>query len=143
MYRLLFALMMAVGLVFPGCSKSGPPPLTLEEIPAAITAAFKTGKLQPKKNAEAIAKLISEKQYAIASIQLQALLSNPDLTPEQREVLSSSFRTVSETLQAQVASVDPGAAPAEGGSPKPPPQPVTREEAAAAAAAIEHYRATK
>lgn len=147
MRRLLAATFAAFLLMamFAACSKSGPPPLTLEEIPPAITKAFQSARLQVKKNADAIAQQVKGKQYIPVSIQLQALLSNPDLTREQRNVLSAAMVTINQILQAQAASLQPADAQAveTSGGPKPPVQQVTVEEAAAAAAAVEHYRATK
>lgn len=140
--RGVFLLLLSLGLALAtACSKS-PPALTLEDLPAAITKSFQSARLQVKKNAEAIAKLIQDRQYALASIQLQALSAHPDLTKEQRDVLAAGMVAVNQTLQAQAETI----APAPSGdteSPKPPPQPVSTEEAATAAAALEHYKATK
>jgi hypothetical protein len=128
-----------------GCAKQGPPPLTLDESPAAITKAFQTASMQVKKNAEAVAAMIKEKHYAGASIQLQALLSNTGISKEQRDVLSAASIAVNEVLQTIAATAAPEMALAEepGGAPKPPAPAVSEEEAKAAAAAVEHYRMTK
>jgi hypothetical protein len=128
-----------------GCAKQGPPPLTLEESPDAIVQAFKAARMQPKKNAEGIALLIKEKQYMAANIQLQALISNPELSEEQRSVLASASIAVNEMLQTIAATAAPELAPAEepGAAPRPAAPQVSEDEAKAAAAAIQHYRMTK
>lgn len=142
MFRQLYFLCLV--FLFAGCAKEGPPPLTLDESPAAISKAFQTARMQVKKNAEAVATMIKEKHYAGASIQLQALLSSSELSAEQRDVLSAASIAVNEALQAIAATAAPEMAPAEEpGAPKPPAPQVNEEEAKAAAAAIQHYRMTK
>jgi hypothetical protein len=139
----LSLLLLAV-LIFGACSRNGPPSLTMEEVPAALIKAFQTARMQVKKNGESVAQLIRNKQYVAASIQLQALLSNPDLSKEQRDVASSALLTVNETLQSQAAVTQPTTAAEDGNAtPKPPAQAVSPDDAKAAAAALEHYRATK
>jgi len=143
--RILAALALAVLLTLlpAGCGgKSGPPVISLEELPAAITKSFASAGVLVKQNSGGIAELIQQKQYAAASIQLQAFMANPDLTADQRGVMSSAMAAVSQALQEQAASLQP---PEEGADApaKSPAVPVAQEEAAAAAAALDHYRATK
>ncbi|MGZ8937698.1 MAG: hypothetical protein ACXW32_00650, partial [Limisphaerales bacterium] len=89
MWRVLSALLIAAVLM--GCGKKGPPELTLDQVPEAIRTAFATAKNSlVKKSAEGVAKLVAEKQYAAASLQLQALSANTDLTEEQRNVIAGA-----------------------------------------------------
>lgn len=140
MWRVLSALMIAAVLV--GCAKKGASELTLEQVPEAIRKAFATAKNSLiKTSAEGVAKLVEGKQYAAASLQLQALGANTDLTDEQRNVVAGATVAVNVALQELAASAQPAEAPAEGGAPAPAAPP--KEEAAAAAAVLEHYQRTK
>lgn len=141
MWRLFCALLIAA--VLTGCGSKGPPELTLDQVPEAIRTAFATAKNSlVKTSAEGVAKLVSEKQYVAASLQLQALSANTDLTEEQRNVVAGATVAVNAALQELAATVQPAeAAPAEGGAAPPPP--ADKEEAAAAAAVLQNYQRTK
>jgi hypothetical protein len=145
MRRIASVLGLCLAL-FTGCSKKGPPELTLDQIPAALTAAFASGSSLLKQNAEGIVKLLEQKQYAAASVQLQALSSNTTLTDEQRIIVGGATIALNAFLQQQVAAFQeepaPDAAAAQSAKPSAPPA-ISREEAAAAAAAAEHYVRTK
>jgi hypothetical protein len=130
-------LMLAIA-----CGRSGPKPLTLEEIPAALSNAFASSSLLVKQNAQSIGKLVTQKQYAAATIQLQTLLPL-QITGEQRNVASAALATLNEILQQQVASAS-SAPPEAGVSKSSTPIPsATKEEAAAAAEVMNHYIRTK
>lgn len=143
MLRLIGALFLAVAMI--ACGTKGPPVLTLDQVPDALKTAFATAKTSLlKTNAESIAKLVAEKQYALASLQLQALTANTDLTDEQRNTVAGATVAVNAALQELAASAT--AAPLEEtASPqaKPDaPQP-SNEDAAAAAAALQYHIRTK
>lgn len=123
-----------------GCDRStGPKPLALEEIPGALRQAFQPARLLVKQGAESIAKLVEQKQYAAATIQLQSLLPQ-ELSDQQREVASAALQTLNQKLQELAATVQPSE---DGSAPKPPSEPVKAEEAAAAAAVMDQYIRTK
>src|SRR5687768_16642583 len=106
-------------IAFAGCGgPSGPPPLTVEEIPAAITKVFQSAKLLVKQNAISIAKLVEDKKFAGASIQLQALLPQ-ELSKEQRDVVSAALQTLNQILQEQAASIQGSPAAEAGAAGKP------------------------
>jgi hypothetical protein len=123
------------------CGRSGPKPLTVEEIPAAISNVFKPARMLTRQNAESIAKQVQEKQYVPATIQLQALLPQ-ELSESQRDVASASLQTLNQILQEQAATLQPAAAdtPQQATVSK---QPVSKEEAEAAAAVMQQYIRTK
>jgi predicted small lipoprotein YifL len=140
MLRVLSALLIAATMI--GCGKKGPEELTLEQVPEAIRKAFVTAKNSlVKTSAEGTAKLVEEKQYAAASLQLQALSANTDLTEEQRNVVAGATVAVNAALQELAASLQPAEVAESEGAPKAAAPP--KEEAAAAAAVLEHYQRTK
>ena len=130
-------------VLFAACARKGPAELTLDQVPAALRQAFATAKSSLlKTSAESTAKLVADKQYAAASLQLQALSANTDLTDEQRNIVAGATIAVNSALQELAASIQPPeAAPAVSGSPTPPA--ANNEDAAAAAAVLEHYKRTK
>ena len=138
-----FSSLIVLLALFVGCAQKGPPELTLEQVPEALRQAFATAKTSLlKTSAESTAKLVAEKQYAAASLQLQALSANTDLTDEQRRVIAGATIAVNAALQELAASVQPSeATPAVPGSAAPSPS--EKEDAAAAAAVLEHYKRTK
>jgi hypothetical protein len=142
MLKIVSSLLITAALI--GCSAKGPTELTLEQVPEALRQAFAPAKSSLlKRSAESVAKLVAEKQLALASLQLQALSANTDLNDEQRSVIAGATVAVNAALQELAASVAPEtSAPAPGPSAAPPPAPPT-EEAAAAAAVLKEYQRTK
>ena len=139
MFKLIGTLLIAAALI--GCGKKGPIELTLDQVPEALRTAFATAKNSLiKKSAEGAAQLVADKQYTAASLQLQALAGNTDLSDEQRSVVAGATVAVNVALQELAASVPPPEAAPEPGKPAPPPP---TEEAAAAAAVLEHYKRSK
>ena len=136
-----FFLLATLLLLVSGCNRQGgPKPLSLEEIPAALSNAFKPARLLVRQNAESIAKQVVDKQYASATIQLQVLLPQ-ELTKPQREVASASLLTLNQILQEQAASAQsPESDQPANTTVK---QPASPEEAAAAAAVMQNYIRTK
>lgn len=136
-------LILSLALILAACSRSsGPKPLTLEEIPGALSNAFKSARLLTKQNAMGIARQVEAKQYAPATIQLQALLPQ-ELSDQQREVASAALQTLNGILADQAATLQPEPAAAPEGSPAPPKLEVSKEEAAAAEEVRRHYMRTK
>ena len=140
MLRILCPLLIAALLL--GCGKSGPVQLTLEQVPEALKTAFADAKPAfLKTSATSIAKLVEEKHYAAASVQLHALAGNTDLTDEQRDVVGGATIAVNAALQELAAAVpEAGASPATATVPTVTP---SQNDAAAAAAALEHHIRTK
>lgn len=136
----LFVLLASLTFLLAACSRSGPKPLSVAEIPPAIRKAFQPARLLPKQNAESIAKLVEDQKFALASIQLQALLPQ-ELTPQQRDVVSAALETVNRTLAAQAANAPAGQSAPGGPAAKAAAPP--SEDAAAAAAVVDHYIRTK
>lgn len=136
--RAFFSLAMVMFLV--ACGQKGPPPLTLDQVPEALRKSFASARLQPKKNAEAVAALVADKQYAVASIQLQALLEAADISREQRDTVSAALVTVNETLAQIAGATEPTKAGEEALAPAPAATPQQVEEAKAVR---QHYIMTK
>jgi hypothetical protein len=137
-----FIVLASVSLLFAGCSRNAPlKPLSLEEIPSAISNAFKPARMLVRQNAESIATQVSQKQYAVATVQLQAMLPQ-ELTAEQRQVASASLMTLNQILEQQAAAAEPAApdSPKEATIPK---TPVSKEESQAAAEIRREYNRTK
>jgi hypothetical protein len=133
--RFLFLALLIVG-----CNRStGPKPLALEEIPAALREAFQPAKRFVRQSAESIAKLVEQNQIAGATIQLQSLLSQ-QLNDEQSEIASAALHALNQLLNEQAAAFLP---PSGEKSAAPSLPPAKTEEAAAAAAVMEHYIRTK
>ena len=100
---------------------------------------FQPAKLLVKQSAESVAKLVEQKSYPGAAIQLQSLIAQ-ELSEPQREAVSAALQTVNQKLQEQAAVLEPAAA----GEAAAPPVPAAKaEEAAAAAAVMERYKQTK
>lgn len=141
MFRIVSALLIAA--VLAGCGRKDLPELTLEQIPPALQQAFANAKNSLiRKNADSIAMLVTEKQLVAASLQLQALSANTDLTHEQRNIVGAAMITVNRALQelAESVAANPENLPTETQSSAPPAK---QEEAAAAAALMQHYIQTK
>src|SRR5687768_2594406 len=142
MLRIFCPLVVAALLL--GCGKSGPAQLTLEQVPEALKTAFANAKPTfLKTSATSIAKLVEEKHYAAASVQLHALAGNTDLTDDQRDVVGGATIAVNAALQELAAAAAPEAGASPAATPHAPPVTPSQNEAAAAAAALEHHIRTK
>lgn len=128
-------------LVLAGCSRNGPAELSLSEIPAAMRTAFATARTALRTNAEGVTTLVTGKQYAAASLQLQALAANADISDSQRSVVAGATVAINAALQEQAAALEAQAGNAEGAKPE-QSQP-SKEDAAAATAVLEHHIRTK
>lgn len=134
----LIALLIFASALLCGCGSKPPPPLAIEEVPAALRKEFASAKTFVKKSAETIAQQVTKEEYAPASVQLQALTANTDITESQRDIASRALVAVNLKLQELAESIQPTA---EGAPPSAPP--ASPEKAAEAAAAQQHYILTK
>ncbi len=143
MMRFVASMIIVAALL--GCGAKGPPELTLEQVPDALKAAFASARPAVRTSAEGTGKLIAEKQYVPASLQLQSLMANPDLSDEQRSIVAGATVAVNRKLQelADSGSRDENVPQPAGSSPAQAPTPVAKEDAAAAAAALEYHIRTK
>ena len=141
MWRIVVGICALIALVC-GCGKKGPPELSLDQVPEAIKGVFASSRQALRTNADGIARLVAEKQYVAASLQLQALAGNSDLSDQQRSVIAGATIAVNSKLQELAATAETRAAGA-GPVPTSAPTPAAKEEAAAAAAVLEHHIRTK
>ena len=90
-----------IGLLLAGCSgDTYPTEVTLEEMPNTIVEAFRDEKNpQIKQMAQQATQALKSRQYTVAHGLLQQLISLPNLTQEQRNLISGSVITVAENLQ--------------------------------------------
>jgi len=139
----IIPILMLLAVAWAGCGRKGPPELTLEQIPEAIKAAFASARTALRTSADGVAKLVADQKYPAASLQLQALAANSDLTDEQRKVVAGATITVNSALQEQVAAMEAPVDPGTAESARPVPTAAAKEEAAAAAAVLEHHIRTK
>jgi iron uptake system EfeUOB component EfeO/EfeM len=99
--KIAFGLLLAGLLLSAGCSSdSYPTEMTLEDAPETIAEAFKDEK-NPKIKAMATqaTQLLKARNYTGAHGILKQLMSLPDLTPEQRDLLAGGMMAVAENLQ--------------------------------------------
>ena len=131
-------------LLFGGCAEKNLAVIPLEEIPAALRRTFSGAQAEIRKQVELTATAIQERQFAVASIQLPTLAALPNMSREQRDLLSQAHAAVNEQLRAATEAFQATAA-ADGTKPSgTTAQPAVKpEEAAAAAAVLHHYQQTK
>jgi iron uptake system EfeUOB component EfeO/EfeM len=94
-------LLLAGLLISTGCgSATYPTEVSLEDAPETIAEAFKDEK-NPKIKAMATqaTQLLKARNYTGAHGILKHLMSLPDLTPEQRDLLAGGMMAVAENLQ--------------------------------------------
>ncbi len=94
-------LLLAGLLISTGCgSDKYPTEMSLEDAPETIAEAFKDEK-NPKIKAMATqaTQLLKARNYTGAHGILKQLMSLPDLTPEQRDLLAGGMMAVAENLQ--------------------------------------------
>jgi hypothetical protein len=142
---IISALLFAAGIL--GCAKQAPP-LTLAEIPPAIRKAFQSAPAEIQKTSNAIVTQVEHKQYAPATMQIQALMEAPDLSKEQRDIIARSLMTLNENLQKQIQAQEAAVAATPDNTPNHPapvaeaakaPDPASAE----AKAALNYYKRTK
>ena len=99
--KIALGLLLAGVLISTGCgSDKYPNELSLEDAPETIAEAFKDEK---NPNIKAMAtratQLLKARNYTGAHAILKQLMSLPDLTPEQRDLLAGGMMAVAENLQ--------------------------------------------
>ncbi len=99
--KIAFGLLLAGLLLSAGCSSdSYPTEMTLEDAPETIAEAFKDEKnANIKAMATQATQLLKARNYTGAHGILKQLMSLPDLTPEQRDLLAGGMMAVAENLQ--------------------------------------------
>jgi hypothetical protein len=135
-------LTILLALVSGGCTRSsGPAPLTVEQIPAAIQNAFREARPLLRQNADSISTLIKAGKYAAATIQIQAMLSQ-ELSDAQRDVVSAALQALLGAVQQQAENPTKSSA-ATGGTAGPANDAAKKTEDAAAAVVMEQYIRSK
>jgi hypothetical protein len=104
----IVAVMLALAA---GCSKDAkaPDPLTVDQMPAALTQAFQNAPADQKEVVEHVVKGMETKAYGKALMAVETLCAIPELTPEQREIASQALLTVNAEFQAAVERGDKAA----------------------------------
>ena len=98
--KIALGLLLAGVLISTGCgSDKYPTEMTLEDAPETIAEAFKDEK---NPNIKAMAtratQLLKARNYTGAHAILKQLMTLPDLTPEQRDLLAGGMMAVAENL---------------------------------------------
>ena len=98
--KIALGLLLAGVLISAGCgSDKYPTEMTLEDAPETIAEAFKDEK---NPNIKAMAtratQLLKARNYTGAHAILKQLMTLPDLTPEQRDLLAGGMMAVAENL---------------------------------------------
>jgi hypothetical protein len=136
-FRILICV--ALFVLLPGCAKKNPPGMALDEIPAAVTAAFEKANSEVRMQAEMI----------VGSVRAKQLMLHPKLTAEQRLVLARAQITIGAMMRevagdalpdAPTVKVRRGAAANEAPAGAEPP---SEEQAAQAAATVRYYQRSK
>src|SRR5262245_42298684 len=95
--------LFAVSFVFflYGCSRDQgpPPPLTLEQLPAAIEKAFAKPKPEASEPVKSLLAALNEKDYLKALSALQTVSAQPGLNKEQARVAAAGLVTINNALQ--------------------------------------------
>jgi hypothetical protein len=107
----LLGLLLAMALMT-GCSEAESPakPITLEEIPAALSKAFANGKGEAKEISGQTAAAVEAKDHAKAATLLENLRQRPDLTAQQGRTVAGAAMSVHAALVSAEAHGDKQAA---------------------------------
>ena len=99
--KIALGLLLAGVLISTGCgSDKYPTEMSLEDVPDTIAEAFKDEKnANIKSMAIRATQLLKSRNYTGAHGTLKQLMSLPDLTPEQRDLLAGGMMAVAENLQ--------------------------------------------
>jgi len=97
-----------------GCNKNAtpPPPLTVEQLPAAFDKAFAKAAPELKGMASEVISMVQSKDYAKGYSTLQTLGSAPNLSKEQSSVVGRGMLTLSGLMQSAASQGDEKAAEA-------------------------------
>lgn len=108
----LLSLVLA-GWILPlttGCGGSQPPKeLSPDQIPAAVEGAFQHADDELRQAASNLVAAVEGGEDAQAYLQLQVLLNRPDLTQEQRDLVSRAMIGIGARLQEAIDAGDPDA----------------------------------
>ena len=98
--KITLGLLLAGVLISTGCgSDKYPTEMSLEDAPETIAEAFKDEKnANIKSMATRATQLLKARNYTGAHGTLKQLLSLPDLTPEQRDLIAGGMMAVAENL---------------------------------------------
>ena len=98
--KIALGLLLAGVLISTGCgSDKYPTEMTLEDAPETIAEAFKDEKNPNIKSmATRATQLLKARNYTGAHGTLKQLMSLPDLTPEQRDLIAGGMMAVAENL---------------------------------------------
>ena len=116
-HRLVSVSCLLAGIVLFGplaCRESPgpPPPLAVEQIPAAMQKAFNEARPEVKETVGRLTSALEGKDYPAAYREVQALCNLQDLTREQRVLAARALLTITGLLQTARVQGDPGAATA-------------------------------
>jgi len=123
--RLVAALLTLLTVALPllaGCKKDAiaPAPIAVEQVPATLQQTFQQAPPEIRQSAAEVVTALKNSDDSKALLELNTLMSKPELTPAQRQAAASSMLGVHARLR---AAADKGDKLAE--------------------EALEHYRATK
>ena len=125
------------------CGEKNLAVLPLDEIPTALQKSFSGAQAEIRKQADLVANAIQKREFALASIHLPDLMALPNLSREQRDLLSQAQTAVNEQLRLATDAFQPAGA-AEGSKVTGMARDAVKpEKAAAAAAVLHHYQQTK
>ena len=98
--KIALGLLLAGVLISTGCgSDKYPTEMSLEDVPDTIAEAFKDEKnANIKAMATRAVQLLTAKNYTAAHGVLNQLMTLPDLTPEQRDLIAGGMMAVAENL---------------------------------------------
>ena len=98
--KVTLGLLLAGVLISTGCgSDKYPPEMSLEDVPDTIAEAFKDEKnANIKAMATRATQLLKARNYTVAHGVLKQLMTLPDLTPEQRDLIAGGMMAVAENL---------------------------------------------
>jgi hypothetical protein len=101
------SLVLIIALLLTGCSRQSPEPssLSMQEVPGAISNAFKDAPPELNKAATEISLAVADDDPS-AWEALQRLSNQPDLTEAQRQAAARSMTVVLSNLQASVQKGD-------------------------------------
>lgn len=103
---------LALLLAGAGCKQKVelPPPITIQELPAALEKAFTKADSAAKQAVSQVVGHLRAPDYSAAFGELQSLSARSGLTKQQRQVLASGLLTVNELLQQAQSQGDQSAA---------------------------------
>lgn len=98
--NIALGLLLAGVFIFAGCgSDKYPTEMSLEDVPDTIAEAFKDEKnANIKAMATRATQLLKARNYTVAHGVLKQLMTLPDLTPEQRDLIAGGMMAVAENL---------------------------------------------